>query len=176
MTEALAWSHIDSPVGRLLVAGDAGALRFLSFPGGHKAFGPRPGWVRDDAPFTELRRQLAAYFAGRLRRFELPLRLEGTPFQLRHWHHLATIPLGKTRSYGQIAAELGHPAAARAIGAANGANPLPILLPCHRVLGSGGALTGFGGGVPTKAWLLRHETAICAGRPLPPPLAPERGD
>lgn len=165
MTEVLAWSHIDSPVGRLLVAGDAGALRFLSFPGGHKAFGPRPGWVRDDAPFGEVRRQLEAYFAGRLRRFDLPLRLEGTPFQLRHWHYLATIPYGGTRSYGQIAADLGIPAAARAVGAANGANPLPVILPCHRVLGARGALTGFGGGVPVKAWLLRHEAAGGAAQP-----------
>lgn len=169
MTDDLSYCHIDSPVGRLLLAGTADALHFLSFPAGHKAFGPRPGWVPDDAPFAVARRQLEAYFAGRLRRFDLPLHLGGTPFQRLHWHYLATIPHGETRSYAQVAAALGRPNAARAVGAANGANPLPILLPCHRVLGADGTLTGFGGGVATKAWLLRHESAMGAGSGAPTP-------
>ena len=107
--------------------------------------------------------------AGRLRRFDLALHLGGTPFRRLHWQYLATIPHGQTRSYAQVAAALGRPNAARAVGAANGANPLPIILPCHRVLGADGTLTGFGGGMATKAWLLRHECAMGAGSGAPTP-------
>ena len=132
----LRYTHVESPVGDLLVAGTEEALHFLSFPTGHKAFRPRPEWRRDDAPFQEVRRQLDAYFAGDLRRF------------------------GQTRSYGQIARSVGRPKASRAVGAANGSNPLPIILPCHRVIGAGGSLTGFGGGLAVKAFLLRHEGVL----------------
>jgi methylated-DNA-[protein]-cysteine S-methyltransferase len=157
---ALAYTHLDSPVGRLLVAGTGEALHFLSFPTGHKAFGPRPGWCHDAAPFGEVARQLAAYFAGELQVFDLPLRPEGTAFQTGVWGYLTGIPFGETRTYGQIAAALGCPQASRAVGAANGSNPIPIILPCHRVLGASGALTGFGGGLPVKHWLLRHEGVL----------------
>ena len=133
----LRYTHVESPVGDLLVAGTEEALHFLSFPTGHKAFRPRPEWRRDDAPFQEVRRQLDAYFAGDLRRF-----------------------FGQTRSYGQIARSVGRPKASRAVGAANGSNPLPIILPCHRVIGAGGSLTGFGGGLAVKAFLLRHEGVL----------------
>jgi len=156
----LRYTHVESPVGDLLVAGTEEALHFLSFPTGHKAFRPRPEWRRDDAPFQEVRRQLDAYFAGDLRRFELALHLSGTEFQNSVWRSLADIPFGQTRSYGQIGRSVGRPKASRAVGAANGSNPLPIILPCHRVIGAGGSLTGFGGGLAVKAFLLRHEGVL----------------
>lgn len=159
MTE-LCYTHIDSPVGSLLIAGTDKALHFLSFPTGHKAFGPHPSWQHDDDPFNQVKRQLDAYFARDLRNFDLPLHLGGTTFQNSVWRYLAGIPFGETRTYGQIAAELGQPKASRAVGAANGSNPLPIILPCHRVIGSGGSLTGFGGGIETKEFLLRHEGVL----------------
>lgn len=159
MTE-LCYTHIKSPVGPLLVAGTDEALHFLSFPTGHKAFGPQSNWQRIDAPFQEVRRQLDAYFAGDLLQFDLPLHLGGTAFQNSVWKYLAGIPFGETRSYGQIAEALGRPKASRAIGAANGNNPVPIILPCHRVIGANGSLTGFGGGLPVKEFLLRHEGAL----------------
>lgn len=167
MTE-LAFCHIPSPIGPLLLAGDDTGLHFLSFPQGHKAFGPKPGWHHDPQPFIEARRQLEAYFEGRLHRFDLPLRPRGTPFQCAVWALLAEIPLGETQSYGALASRLGRPGASRAVGAANGANPLPVILPCHRVVGASGALTGFGGGLPTKAFLLRHEAAM-TGKADPTP-------
>ncbi|GAB5470544.1 MAG: methylated-DNA--[protein]-cysteine S-methyltransferase [Rhodospirillales bacterium] len=153
----LFYTHYDSPVGRLLLAGDAASLHFISFPAGHKAFGPDPTWVEADRPFAEAKAQLAAYFAGRRQHFELPLTLTGTAFQKRVWQVLQTIPLGETRSYGWLAKTIGAPKASRAVGAANGANPLPIVVPCHRVVGAKGALTGFGGGIETKSFLLEHE-------------------
>lgn len=163
---SLSYTHIDSPVGRLLLAGDETALHYLSFPGGHKAFGPRPDWRPDGSPFREVRRQLDAYFTGELRDFDLPLHLTGTPFQIRVWNRLADIPFGETWTYGRIAADLGDPGASRAVGAANGNNPIPIILPCHRVIGASGALTGFGGGLPTKEWLLKHEGVLPGGAQL----------
>lgn len=162
---SLAYTHIGSPIGQLLLAGDGAALHYLSFPGGHKAFGPRPDWRPDPAPFAEVRRQLEAYFAGALRDFDLKLHLTGTPFQIRVWNRLAEIPYGKTVTYGRIATDLGDPGASRAVGAANGNNPIPIILPCHRVIGANGALTGFGGGLPTKEWLLKHE-GVLPGSPV----------
>ena len=161
---ALSFTYVESPVGRLLLAGDGDALHFLSFPSGHKAFGPRPRWRRADAPFAEAPlaeagRQLADYFAGRRQSFDLPLVLTGTDFQKSVWTALRTIPFGETRSYAWLAQAIGRPTASRAVGAANGANPLPIIIPCHRVIGSNGALTGFGGGIETKKHLLEHETA-----------------
>ncbi|WP_127104573.1 methylated-DNA--[protein]-cysteine S-methyltransferase [Pararhodobacter zhoushanensis] len=157
---ALSYTHISSPVGDLLVAGTDKALHFLSFPSGHKSFGPRPDWRPADAPFRAVKEQLAAYFAGELNRFDLPLHLSGTAFQTSVWHYLATIPRGETRTYGQIAALLGRPKASRAVGAANGNNPIPIILPCHRVIGVNGSLTGFGGGLPVKDYLLRLEGVL----------------
>jgi len=106
----------------------------------------------------ETARQLEAYFAGDLRIFDLPLKLNGTPFQLRVWNALLEIPYGQTRSYLQQARTIGAPDAIRAVGAANGRNPIPIVVPCHRVIGSNGKLTGFGGGLPLKRWLLDHES------------------
>lgn len=156
----LFYTHVESPVGSLLLAGDGNRLHFISFPTGHKAFGPRPGWRHYDAPFAEARRQIDAYFAGELKRFDLAYHLSGSGFQNRVWQYLATIPYGETTTYGTIAKALGDPGASRAVGMANGNNPLPILLPCHRVIGANGALTGFGGGLPTKKYLLQLEGAL----------------
>ncbi|MCP5365887.1 MAG: methylated-DNA--[protein]-cysteine S-methyltransferase [Hyphomicrobiales bacterium] len=166
----LAFTRVDSPVGRLLLAGDGRRLHYISFPAGSRAFGPKPHWVRDDSAFDEARRQLAAYFAGELRRFDLSLHAAGTAFQRRVWAALPSIPYGETRTYGWLAGHLGSSAASRAVGAANGANPLPIVLPCHRVIGAGGELTGFGGGLPTKRFLLALESAAATGGPPPVPL------
>lgn len=172
--KGLCYTRIATPVGDLLVAGTDEELHFLSFPTGSKAFGPDPEWRHDDGPFHEVRRQVAAYFAGDLRRFDLPLRLAGTAFQNRVWRYLAGIPFGETRSYGQIAADLGHPRSSRAVGSANGSNPLPIILPCHRVIGANGSLTGFGGGIPVKSFLLRHEGLLGPARGSPTrPIEPE---
>ena len=151
------YSHMDSPIGRLLLAGDEGGLRLISFPTGSRTRDVEPGWMENDAPFVEAKRQLAAYFAGELTEFDLPLAPQGTPFQLSVWRALRQIPYGKTVSYGAIAESIGRPSASRAVGAANGANPLPIVVPCHRVIGSTGKLTGFGGGLDTKAALLALE-------------------
>ena len=159
----LLYTHIPSPLGPLLLAGDDAALHFLSFPSGHKSFGPRPGWQPSAATFAEVRRQLDAYFAGDLRAFDLPLHIAGTALQTALWRYLPSLPFGTVQTYGTAARATGHPRASRAIGAANGANPIPIILPCHRLVGSTGALTGFGGGLPAKVFLLRHEGVLGAG-------------
>ena len=139
----------------LLVAGDCG-LRAIEFDPARGREGSRPGTHPIAA---EAARQLRAYFAGELRRFRLPLDLQGTPFQLRVWRELERIPYGETRSYRQIAEAVGAPRAVRAVGAANGANPIPIVVPCHRVIGAGGKLVGYGGGLPLKKRLLELEGA-----------------
>lgn len=156
----LLYTYTDSPVGRLMLAGDGGSLQYVSFPAGKRARRPLDSWRRDDALFGEAIRQLRAYFAGELTAFELPLELNGTAFQKSVWKALRNIPYGQTCSYGELAERIGRPTASRAVGAANGANPLPIIVPCHRVIGANGALTGFGGGVETKALLLRHEQRV----------------
>ena len=158
------YSHMDSPVGRLLLAGDEAGLRLISFPAGRTAREAAPGWRRDDAPFAEAVGQLRAYFAGELTEFDLHMAPRGTAFQLAVWQALQRIPYGETRSYGELARTIGRPKAGRAVGAANGSNPLPIVVPCHRVIGSTGKLTGFGGGLDTKAALLTLERA---GGPAP---------
>lgn len=153
----LFYSYFDSPVGALLMAGDGESLHYLSFPGGHKAFGPREDWAREDDQFDAVRHQLSAYFAGTLQTFDLSLTFHGTDFQKQVWTLLLDIPFGATQSYGDLAKALGTPNASRAVGAANGANPIPIIVPCHRVIGSTGKLTGFGGGIETKQFLLELE-------------------
>ena len=160
---------IESPIGPLLVAGDEAGLRRIHFPRQGKAQPPEEGWVRDGRPFRELARQLGEYFAGKRRRFELTLAPQGTPFQLATWRALTEIPYGKTTSYGELARRLGRPGASRAVGAANGKNPLPIVVPCHRVIGRDGSLTGFGGGLPVKRALLALE-GVDGGREQAPLL------
>jgi len=153
------YTYHDTPVGRLLLAGDNTALRALYFESGGRAREPEATWSASRSPFSDVCRQLDEYFAGTRMRFELPLAPQVTAFRRRVLDALLTIPYGQTRSYGEIARQIGSPKASRAVGAANGANPIPIIIPCHRVIGSNGALTGFGGGLDTKQFLLRHEAA-----------------
>lgn len=156
----LVYGYFDSPVGSLLVAGDADHLHLISFPSEGRAYEPQAGWRRDDTFFVETFAQLGAYFAGELTEFNLPLRFAGTAFQNKVWTALCDIPFGETISYGMLAARIGKPTASRAVGGANGANPLPIVVPCHRVIGSDKSLTGFGGGVEIKRFLLNHEQGL----------------
>ena len=153
---------IESPVGKLRLVAEDGALVGLSMEQQRHpaAFGAADG--QGDPVLDEAGRQLAAWFAGDRTRFDLPLRPKGTPFQLAVWEALREIPFGETRSYGQIAAGLGQPTAVRAVGAANGRNPLGIIVPCHRVIGADGSLVGYGGGMERKRWLLGHEREVLA--------------
>ena len=151
------YCHVPSPVGDLLLAADDEGLRFLSFPTGKSPMRPNRSWQRDSGPFKQAIEQLDAYFAGERTEFDLKLAPQGKPFQLAVWCALLNIPYGKTKSYGEIAREVGDPGASRPVGAANGANPIAIVIPCHRVIGSTGKLTGFGGGVETKVKLLALE-------------------
>ncbi len=152
------YTTFESPVGPLLLAGDANALRRVSFESSkHRATLP-PDSKEDEAPFAEVIHQLQAYFRGELRKFDLPLSMEGTEFQRRVWNALREIPYGETISYLQLAQRIGNPRAVRAVGLANGSNPIPIIVPCHRVIGSDGSLTGFGGGISTKKKLLELES------------------
>ncbi len=148
---------LDSPIGPLLAAGDEDGLRFLLFAHGRKAVTPDPRWEPDDQSLAEPAAQLAAYFAGRLREFALPVAPAGTAFQRAVWSELQRIPYGETISYGELARRLGNPRAVRAVGLANGANPISIVIPCHRVIGSNGSLVGYGGGLPVKQALLALE-------------------
>lgn len=156
---SLAYSWHESPLGRLLLAGDEASLHYLSFASGPKAFGPRHDWTYRPAAFPDAKAQLSEYFAGVRRSFDLALTFHGTAFQQSVWRALLTIPFGETMTYGEIAGRLGAPKASRAVGAANGANPLPIIAPCHRLLGSTGSLRGFGGGLAAKEFLLALEGA-----------------
>jgi len=158
-TPALYWHEIDSPVGRLLLAGDGESLSQVYFQSGPRPRPPADDWIADSAPFRLAIGQLGEYFAGERRRFDLPLAPRGSEFQRRVWRALTEIPYGKTVSYGELARRIGKPSAARAVGLANGANPLPIIVPCHRVIGADGSLTGFGGGLPIKRKLLALEGA-----------------
>jgi methylated-DNA-[protein]-cysteine S-methyltransferase len=149
------YSTLTTPIGELmLTADDDGALTGVNLPNRH----PDPaGWERDDELLADARRQLTEYFAAERTTFDLPLRAAGAPFQLRVWEALLRIPYGETASYGELARELGHPTAARAVGAANGRNPIAIVVPCHRVIGSNGSLTGYAGGLECKRALLDPE-------------------
>jgi len=148
------YRRMSSPVGELLLAGDEHAITAILFEGN----APEPGWSEGTtSPLQEAAAQLAAYFAGERRAFELPLAPRGTPFQRRVWDELLRIPYGETISYGELARRVGNANASRAVGLANGQNPLPIVVPCHRVIGANGKLTGYGGGLPIKARLLELE-------------------
>ena len=153
----VSYATFASPVGPLLLAADWLGLRRVCFENSKRAGPPPRHWKQDRGPLLEVIRQLEAYFGGALQDFNLPLSLEGTEFQLRVWRCLRTIPYGETISYGQLAQRIGKPKALRAVGLANGSNPIPIIIPCHRVIGSDGSLTGFGGGLPIKKKLLALE-------------------
>ncbi len=151
------YCYFDTPIGELLLAGEGDALSMIGFPKGAMRRDPEPDWIYNEEPFESARTQLAEYFSGERKDFDLPLKLSGTEFQISVLEALQEIPYGDTTSYGAIAKQIGRPKAVRAVGAANGRNPIPIIVPCHRVIGSGGDLTGFGGGLDTKAALLRLE-------------------
>jgi methylated-DNA-[protein]-cysteine S-methyltransferase len=161
-------SVIPSPVGDLLaLVREDGALTALHFMDAGDDARVRAGAaIFDDARCAEVRTQLAEYFEGRRRTFSLPLAPQGTPFQLRVWRALENIPFGATMGYAELARSIANPNASRAVGRANGANPIPIILPCHRVIGANGDLTGYGGGIARKQILLRHERALPAGLEL----------
>ena len=153
------YTYLESPLEPLTLVSDGTALTALQMV--EWKHGPQVAadWVRDDAalPLAETKRQLTAYFHGELTEFEVPLALQGTEFQRRVWEELRRIPCGVTISYGELAARLGKANAARAVGSANGRNPISIIVPCHRVIGTSGKLTGYGGGLARKEWLLAHE-------------------
>ncbi len=156
------YTHLDTPIGAFLLAGDERRLAMTSFSTGHQQRAPGPDWIEDEAPLDYAVTQFEQYFAGDRKQFDLPLAIEGTPFQQEVWAALRAIPCGQTRSYGEVARALGRPGASRAVGTANAANTLPVIIPCHRVIGADGGLTGFGGGLETKRWLLRLEGALPA--------------
>jgi O-6-methylguanine DNA methyltransferase len=154
--ETIYYSRIDTPVGPLLLAVSEGGLIALEFGRGNIG----EGWVEVAERTAPYARQLEEYFAGRRRRFDLPLDLRGTEFQQRCWQELLKVPYGETRSYADIARAIGNPSAVRAVGLANGQNPIAIVVPCHRVIGSDGSLTGYGGGLEVKRQLLELEGAL----------------
>jgi methylated-DNA-[protein]-cysteine S-methyltransferase len=157
----LRYTFVDTPIGAILIAGDGNAIVETYFAGAK----PKPDWIRDDDALRDAADQLHAYFAGERRTFELPLAPRGTDFQQSVWSALQRIPYGETTTYSTIAERIGRPAAVRAVGAANGANPIPIVIPCHRVIGSNGSMTGFGGGIDVKRKLLALEARV-AGQTL----------
>ena len=168
------WHEMDSPVGCLLLAGTADALTRVQFQAGPRPFSPPVQWQRKSALFTRVNLQLQEYFAGTRREFDVPLAPRGTPFQLTVWRALAEIPYGQTCSYGELARRIGPGGGARAVGLANGSNPLPIIVPCHRVIGADGSLTGFGGGLDAKRTLLSLEGAACVADLFAPHPASRR--
>ncbi len=160
VTDELLYTTVASPIGELLLVGDRELLRGL-----YMREGPRPmripdSWRRADEPFTEAERELGEYFAGERTEFEIPCAAAGAAFDRRVWAALERIPYGRTVSYGEIAREVEEPGAARAVGVANGRNPIAIVVPCHRVIGADGRLTGYGGGLERKRFLLELEGAM----------------
>ena len=157
MKEDIRYTSIDSPIGEILVAQSDKGLKSIRFAGSTKPDPPMEHWQYVKQLKTEAIDQLRAYFKGTLKDFSLPLDLDGTPFQLKVWNALQKIPYGQTISYGELARWIGQPKAVRAVGGANGRNPIPLVVPCHRVIGSDGSLTGYGSGLPIKSALLEHE-------------------
>ena len=157
MSTTVYFSHIDSPLGPLFVRGDGQFVTGLYLPNHKHWAGPDASWQLADELFVAVRDQLAEYFAGQRQQFDVPLKLAGTPFQQRVWQELARIPFATTINYAELARRVGQPSASRAVGNANGRNPISIIVPCHRVIGASGKLTGYAGGVERKKWLLDHE-------------------
>lgn len=154
------YRYISSPIGDLLLAGNQNGLCYVGFPTGKGTVEPKSDWQLNNSCFQQAEKQLSEYFAGKRKTFELQLCPHGTDFQLEVLKALQEIPCGETRSYLEIAQRIGRPKAVRAVGAANGRNPLPIVIPCHRVIGADGTLTGFGGGIAAKEYLLRLEGSL----------------
>ncbi len=158
-TTAVFYSELDSPVGTLLITSNGSAITGLHMDGQAARPPIAPLWMRDDRQLQPALEQLSAYFEGRLRQFEPPLAGAGTDFQQRVWQALVQIPYGHTMTYGELARRIGNQKASRAVGLANGRNPIGIIVPCHRVIGADGSLTGYAGGIERKRWLLAHEQA-----------------
>jgi methylated-DNA-[protein]-cysteine S-methyltransferase len=156
----LTYTTTDSPIGELLLLGDGEALHCLSMQHGRHPMRVDPGWERRDDAFGDVRRQLEEYFAATRRTFDIPLSLHGNAFELRVWSALREIGYGETASYGEVATRIGAPSAARAVGLANGRNPIAVIVPCHRVIGADGSLTGYGGGLERKRLLLDLEAGV----------------
>jgi methylated-DNA-[protein]-cysteine S-methyltransferase len=164
-TTQVYYSIYVSPVGELLLTASSGMLTGLNMAlqGGKPAPSPKPEWRRDDAALRFAREQLDAYFEGDLHTFDVPLSMAGTPFQKQVWQGLREIPYGTTISYAELARRVGRAGASRAVGSANGRNPIGIVVPCHRVIAADGTLGGYGGGLDRKEWLISHEAAVLDG-------------
>jgi methylated-DNA-[protein]-cysteine S-methyltransferase len=167
MDKIIYYRQFPSPIGKLLLTCDGRALTGLFMTRLAEASAPEPGvrWIQDDGPFRTVCNQLTSYFEGDLVTFELDLELSGTPFQRRVWQELRRIPIGLAISYAELARRIGKPGSSRAVGGANGQNPVSIIVPCHRVIGSDGGLGGYGGGLDRKRWLLEHEAEVLARHP-----------
>lgn len=162
MMERVFYRTEETPVGELLLLSDGEAVTGIHMDGG-KGLRPEAHWIRDDEHLAAAAEQLTEYFAGARVAFDLPLAPRGTPFQRRVWNGLRAIPYGETISYAELARRIDRPKAMRAVGAANGRNPIPIVVPCHRVIGADGSLTGYGGGLDRKRALLEHEARVASG-------------
>ncbi len=156
----IVYTTVESPIGELLLAGDGQALQILSMQGGRHPVTIEPRWERREEPFAAVISQLGEYFDGARSGFDVPLALNGNAFELRVWQALCEIPYGETVSYGEIARAIAQPTAARAVGLANGRNPVALIVPCHRVIGANGSLTGYGGGLERKRFLLDLEAGV----------------
>jgi methylated-DNA-[protein]-cysteine S-methyltransferase len=157
MTNTNCYCYLESPLGKIFVQGDGEFVTGIFMPNHKRWTGPDASWKQSDASFSIVREQLAEYFAGSRQQFDVPLKVDGTPFQQRVWQELVRIPFGTTITYGQLAQRVGMPTGSRAVGNANGRNPISIIVPCHRVIGANGKLTGYAGGVEKKEWLLDWE-------------------
>jgi methylated-DNA-[protein]-cysteine S-methyltransferase len=157
-SDTMLYTTVNSPIGELLLLGQGDALHGLYMQEAPKPMALEPGWREDRDAFGDVRRQLGEYFAGDRTAFEVPLAVAGTPFQRAVWRGLRDIPYGETISYGELARRIGRPTAVRAVGLANGCNPISVIVPCHRVIGADGTLTGYGGGTERKRLLLELET------------------
>jgi methylated-DNA-[protein]-cysteine S-methyltransferase len=160
------FTYCESPIQPLLLLSNGRSLIGLYTASEKHILTIQDDWVEDDtvSPFTDAKKQLKAYFDGQLTEFNVPLVMPGTDFQKRVWNELQQIPYGKTLSYGELANRIGQPQASRAVGLANGRNPISILVPCHRVIGANGKLTGYGGGLERKQWLLEHESKLVSAQ------------
>lgn len=166
------YDYMDTPIGSLLLAGCKHYLRFVGFPQapkGQEAHTPRQPldtWQQDGEMFTRAKHELAEYFAGTRTEFTVPIKLTGSGFQCAVWQALQDVPYGETCSYGDIAHAINNPKSSRAVGGANNANPIPVIVPCHRIIGADKSMTGFGGGIPTKEFLLDLEGRVAGTRLL----------
>ncbi|MBV9798422.1 MAG: methylated-DNA--[protein]-cysteine S-methyltransferase [Solirubrobacterales bacterium] len=169
MTENLMYTTMTSPIGELLLVGNDQALHRLHMQSGPRPAAIDPRWEPGARPFADVAVQLDEYFAGARKAFDVPLELEGNPFEVQVWRELRRVPYGETISYGELARRVGDPGAARAVGLANARNPIAVIVPCHRVIGADGSLTGYGGGLERKRLLLDLESGVLPLAPAPTP-------